>query len=149
MICRFVNSFGYVQLFPFLLKLVPSESQKLGIILAKLRNSSVGSFGDVTSCCDITSCFSCSGLTMDCGHWLREISFTTRYAPHIFTHSHPHTLTTSPPHPFTLSATRSTTLLTGEEPSGSTSTTWLSELFITMATLWGPSSHRPRNCTKN
>ena len=38
---RFVNSYGYVQLFPFLLKLVPPNSEKLGYILTELRNKSV------------------------------------------------------------------------------------------------------------
>jgi mannosyl-oligosaccharide glucosidase len=40
-VMRFVNSFGYVQLFPFLLKMVPPSSQKLGIILTRLRNTSL------------------------------------------------------------------------------------------------------------
>ena len=35
---RFVNSFGYVNLFPFVLKLVPPSSEKLGYILNRIRN---------------------------------------------------------------------------------------------------------------
>lgn len=38
---RFVNSFGYVSLFPFLLKMVPPSSHELGIILDRIRDSSV------------------------------------------------------------------------------------------------------------
>ena len=39
---RFVNSFGYVSLFPFLLKLVSPSSEQLGSTLDRLANKSVG-----------------------------------------------------------------------------------------------------------
>ena len=38
---RFVNSFGYVNLFPFLLKLVSPSSEQLGYTLDRLANKSV------------------------------------------------------------------------------------------------------------
>lgn len=38
---RFVNSFGYVNLFPFLLKMVSPHSDKLGYLLERLKNDSV------------------------------------------------------------------------------------------------------------
>ena len=47
--CRFVDSFGYVQLFPFLLKMVPPDSKKLGLTLNKIRNTSVGGACCMTS----------------------------------------------------------------------------------------------------
>ena len=41
LINRFVNSFGYVSLFPFLLKLVSPSSEQLGSTLDRLANKSV------------------------------------------------------------------------------------------------------------
>ena len=44
-----MDSFGYVQLFPFLLKMVPPDSKTLGLTLNKIRNTSVGGACSVTS----------------------------------------------------------------------------------------------------
>ena len=42
---RFVNSYGYVNLFPMLLKILPPTSDKLAIMFTHLRDTSVSNWG--------------------------------------------------------------------------------------------------------
>ncbi len=64
-----MNSFGYVNLFPFLLKMVSPHSDKLGYLLERLKNDSVCVCG---VCVCVCVCGVGVGVRVCVGGWVGE-----------------------------------------------------------------------------